>query len=63
MAGLIMCGIDDSESGKRAARVARALSAKLRLGLVFVRVVEAGADDAGISAVCERLQELAAGVT
>lgn len=63
MAGSIMCGIDDSESAKRAARVARALSAKLGLRLVFVRVVEAGVEGARTSAVCKRLQELAAGVT
>jgi nucleotide-binding universal stress UspA family protein len=63
MPGSIICGMDDSESAKRAARVARALSAKLGLRLVFVRVAESGAEGARISAVCERLQELAAGVT
>jgi nucleotide-binding universal stress UspA family protein len=42
-AGSIICGVDDSESAKEAARVARGLSSKLGLGLVFVRVVEDGA--------------------
>jgi hypothetical protein len=32
MAGSIICGVDDSESAKEAARVARALAAELRLG-------------------------------
>ena len=47
MAGSIICGIDDSESAKGAARVARGLSSKLGLGLVFVRVVEDGAPKRG----------------
>jgi len=46
MAGSIICGVDDSESAKEAARVARALAAELRLGLVFVRVVGQDAPDA-----------------
>jgi nucleotide-binding universal stress UspA family protein len=59
--GSIICGIDDSESAKGASRVARALSAKLRLRLVFVRVVEAGADDGKIAAIAARLHDLADG--
>jgi nucleotide-binding universal stress UspA family protein len=38
--GAIICGVDDSESAKEAARVARALGAKLGHRLVFVRVLE-----------------------
>jgi hypothetical protein len=51
MAGSIICGVDDSESAKGAARVARSLSSKLGLGLVFVRVVEDGAPKKEIGAV------------
>ncbi len=58
MAGSIICGTDDSESAKRAARVARGLSSKLGLRLVFVHVVGAGAPHEKISAVAERLQHL-----
>ena len=61
MAGSIVCGVDDSESAKGAARVARALASELRLGLVFVRVVERDAPEAEISAVAERLERLSAG--
>jgi Universal stress protein family len=35
--GAIICGIDDSESARGAARVARGLSGELGLDLVFVR--------------------------
>ena len=38
--GAIICGVDDSEAAKEAARVARVLGAKLGHRLVFVRVVE-----------------------
>jgi nucleotide-binding universal stress UspA family protein len=58
MAGSIICGVDDSESAKGAARVARGLSSKLGLGLVFVRVVEDGAPKRKISAVVERLERI-----
>ena len=54
MVGSIICGVDDSESAKGAARVARGLSSKLGLGLVFVRVVEGGAPKKEIGAVAER---------
>ena len=61
MAGSIICGVDDSESAKGAARVARALASELGLGLVFVRVVERNAPEAEISAVAKRLERLSAG--
>jgi nucleotide-binding universal stress UspA family protein len=63
MTGSIICGVDDSRAGKRAARVARALAAGLGLRPVFVRVLERGAADEEISAVANRLSALAAGVT
>jgi nucleotide-binding universal stress UspA family protein len=61
--GSIICGIDDSESAKGAARVARELSAQLRRPLVFVRVVEDGSSDEKISAIAARLHDLADGAT
>jgi nucleotide-binding universal stress UspA family protein len=63
MAGSIICGVDDSESAKGAARVARGLSAQLGMRLVFVRVVEDGSSDARISMIAARLQHLAEGAT
>jgi len=63
MAGAIICGVDDSESAKGAARVARALSAQLGLALIFVRVVDPDAPDANVSAVAERLERLSAGAS
>ncbi len=63
MAGAIICGVDDSESAKGAARVARALSSKLGRALVFVRVVEPNSSDEAISAVVERLEGLSTGVS
>lgn len=59
MTGSIVCGVDDSESAKGAARVARRLSAQLGSRLVFVRVVDDGSSDEEISAVAARLQHLA----
>ena len=59
MAGSIICGVDDSESAKGAARVARGLSARLGMRLVFVRVVEDGSSSVRISAIAARLQHLA----
>lgn len=59
MPGLIICGVDDSESAKGAARVARELSAQTGSRLVFVRVVDNGSPDGEISAVAARLQQLA----
>jgi nucleotide-binding universal stress UspA family protein len=62
MPGSIICGVDDSESAKGAARVARALAGELGLGLVFVRVVEADAPEAKMSTIAGRLEQLSAGV-
>jgi nucleotide-binding universal stress UspA family protein len=61
MSGTIICGVDDSESAKGAARVARGLSSKLGLGLMFVRVAEPGAPDERIRALAERLARLSKG--
>ena len=63
MTGSIICGVDDSESAKGAARVARGLSSKLGLRLVFVRVVDSGSPDGKISAIAERLERLTACTT
>jgi nucleotide-binding universal stress UspA family protein len=63
MLGSIICGVDDSESAKGAARVARGLSAQLGSRLVFVRVVDAGSPDADVTAVAARLQKLAESAT
>jgi nucleotide-binding universal stress UspA family protein len=56
VAGLIICGVDDSESAKGAARVARGLSSKLGFGLVFLRVVDNGLSKEKVSAIAERLE-------
>jgi nucleotide-binding universal stress UspA family protein len=61
--GSIICGVDGSESAKGAARVARGLSSKLGLGLVFVRVIEDGSPDERVSAIAERLERVHGGVT
>lgn len=62
MKGAIICGVDDSESAKGAARVARALGSELGLGVVFVRVVDRKAVDADVTAIAKRLERLSAGV-
>ena len=59
MTSSIICGVDDSESAKGAARVARGLSAQLGARLVFVRVVDDGSSDGEITAVAARLHTLA----
>jgi nucleotide-binding universal stress UspA family protein len=59
--GSIVCGTDDSESARGAARVARRLSADLDLDLLFVRVVEAHAER--VSATANRLAHLCAGAS
>jgi nucleotide-binding universal stress UspA family protein len=59
MTDSIICGVDDSESAKGAARVARELSAQFGSRLVFVRVVDDGSPEGEISAVAARLQRLA----
>jgi nucleotide-binding universal stress UspA family protein len=61
--GSIICGVDDSEAAKGAARVARRLSSTLGLRLVFVRVVEPGSSDQEISAIAQRLQRLSSCTT
>jgi nucleotide-binding universal stress UspA family protein len=59
MTGSIICGADDSESARGAARVARELGEQLGLRLVFVRVVEDASTDAKVAAVTARLQHFA----
>jgi nucleotide-binding universal stress UspA family protein len=54
--GAIVCGVDDSASAKEAARVARALSAKLGHRLVFVSVVETLSPCEKVSMLVEQLQ-------
>jgi nucleotide-binding universal stress UspA family protein len=56
VAGLIICGVDDSESAKGAARVARGLSSKLGLGLAFLRLVDNGLSKEKVCAIAERLE-------
>jgi nucleotide-binding universal stress UspA family protein len=63
MPGSIVCGVDGSESARGAARVARGLSSKLGLGLVFVRVLEDGPPAAPVDATARRLQHLANGAS
>jgi nucleotide-binding universal stress UspA family protein len=63
VAGSIICGIDGSESAKRAARVARGLCSKLGLRLVFVHVVQVGSSDEKTGAIAERLHQLAESCT
>jgi nucleotide-binding universal stress UspA family protein len=60
--GAIICGVDDSDSAKGAARVARALSSELGLGVVFVNAIDAKAADVDMTSVAERLERLGAGV-
>ena len=57
--GSIICGLDDSESAKGAARVAREISARLRMRLVFVHVVDAESPDERTTALVQRLHSLA----
>lgn len=63
MPGSIVCGVDGSESARGAARVARGLSSKLGLGLVFVRVVEDGPPAAPVDATAGRLEHLGNGTS
>jgi nucleotide-binding universal stress UspA family protein len=58
MTGSIICGVDGTESGERAVEVARQLSARLGLRLVFVRVVDAGTPEETTAAIAERLEQL-----
>ena len=61
MVGSIICGVDESASALGAARVARGLSRKLGLRLVFVRVVEEASADENMDAIVERLERLTSG--
>jgi nucleotide-binding universal stress UspA family protein len=63
VANAIICGVDDSESAKGAARVARALSSELGRALVFVRVAEPDSSEETISAIVERLERLSMGAS
>ena len=63
MTSSIICGVDDSESAKGAARVARELSAQLGARLVFVRVVDRALPDGEIGALAARLHQLAESAT
>jgi nucleotide-binding universal stress UspA family protein len=63
MTSSIICGVDDSESAKGAARVARELSAQLGARLVFVRVVDGALPDGEIGALAARLHHLAESAT
>lgn len=63
MIGSIVCAVDDSESARGAARVARGLSAQLGSRLVFVCVLDDGSSEREISAVAARLHHLADGAT
>lgn len=58
----IICGVDDSESAKGAARVARSLSRRLGLRVIFVRAIDHEADEANVTAIAERLERLSASV-
>jgi len=60
--GAIICGVDDSDSAKGAARVARALSSELGVGVIFVRAIDRKAAEADVTAIAERLERLSAGV-
>jgi nucleotide-binding universal stress UspA family protein len=62
MAGPIICGVGDSESAKEAARIARGLSARLGLRLVFMHVLESRSDYENAD-VAKRLQRLVADAT
>ena len=61
MVGSIICGVDESASALGAARVARGLSGKLGLRLVFVRVVDEASADENTGATAERLERLTGG--
>ena len=58
MVGSIICGVDESESALGAARVARGLSQKLGLSLLFVRVVDEASAGERIDAIAERLEAM-----
>jgi nucleotide-binding universal stress UspA family protein len=59
--GAIVCGVDESASARGAARVARALSRELGLGVVFVSALDRESD-VDVDSVSERLERLSTGV-
>lgn len=58
MPGVIICGVDGSQSARAAVRVARTLGAVLGRRLVLVYVVEPGSSEEEIDAVVDRLRRL-----
>jgi nucleotide-binding universal stress UspA family protein len=58
MVGSIICGVDGSASAEAAARVARGLSGKLGLRVMFVGVVDEGSSHEQVDAIAERLERL-----
>jgi nucleotide-binding universal stress UspA family protein len=60
--GAIICGVDDSDSAKGAARVARALGSELGRRVIFVRAVGREPTAADVAAMTERLASLSASV-
>jgi nucleotide-binding universal stress UspA family protein len=56
MGGSIICGVDESASARGAAAVARGLSRKLGLRLVFVRVVDEGTSRERFEAAADSLE-------
>jgi len=54
MVGSIICGVDESASAEGAAQVARDLSRKLGLSLVFVRVVAEGSVNETVDRIAAR---------
>jgi len=56
MVGSIICGVDESASARGAARVARGLSGKLGVSLLFVGVVDEGSADEKVNAIAARLE-------
>jgi nucleotide-binding universal stress UspA family protein len=58
MVGSIICGFDESASAEGAAQVARDLSRKLGLSLVFVRVVAEGSANETVDGITERPDSL-----
>ena len=58
MPGSIICGVDESSAAEGAARVARGLSRKLGLELVFVRVTDEGTSRETFDAIAKGLDRL-----
>ena len=60
MSSSIVCGVDDSQSARGAAHVARELGARLGLRVLFVHVLEDDGETGESSAVTTRLRRLTA---